>query len=327
MLTRPRAIAKRKAVIAVVIPSYRVKAQILEVLRRIGPEVGKIFVVDDKCPEQTGVWVREKCRDPRVTVHINEQNLGVGGATLLGFELARKQGAEILVKIDGDGQMDPADLPRLVRPILEHRCDYAKGNRFFSPRHLKGMPTTRLLGNAALSFISKISSGYWRAMDPTNGFVALHAKVLDVLPLNKIDPRFFFESDLLFRLNTVRAVVMDVPIASIYRDEQSNLQVSRVVVPFAFKHVWRTFKRLAYSYFIRDFSLASLELVAGGIFLLAGTAHGVWNWVYYSSRDLLAPTGTVMLSALCVILGVQLLLSAISFDILNEPSQPIHPLL
>ena len=133
MLTRSRAIAKRKAVIAVVIPCFRVKVHILEVLAKIGPEVEKIFVIDDQCPEGTGGWVRSQCKDPRVVVYVNQGNLGVGGATLKGFELAKEAGAEIVVKIDGDGQMDPSQLPRLIRPILEHRCDYAKGNRFFSP--------------------------------------------------------------------------------------------------------------------------------------------------------------------------------------------------
>jgi len=327
MLTRSIPIAKRKAVIAVVIPSYRVKAHILDVIKLVGPEVARIFVVDDQCPEGTGKWVEAQCSDPRVSVHYHSVNLGVGGATLAGFELAKAAGAEVVVKVDGDGQMDPRQIPQLVRPIFERRCDYAKGNRFFSPRHLKGMPATRLIGNAALSFISKISSGYWRAMDPTNGFVALHTKVLEVLPVTKIDRRYFFESDILFRLNTVRAVVMDVPLPSIYGDEKSNLRAHRVIVPFAFKHVKRTFKRIGYSYFIRDFNLASIEIVAGILLFGAGVIHGIWNWVYFASRDQLAPSGTVMLSALCVILGFQLLLSAVSFDILNEPSQPIHPLL
>ena len=164
-------------------------------------------------------------------------------------------------------------------------------------------------------------------MDPTNGFLALHTRILDVLPLSKIEKRFFFESDLLFRLNTVRAVVLDVPIAAIYGDEKSNLRVRREAFSFSLKHGLRVFKRIGYSYFIRDFNLASVELIVGLAFLFAGVTHGAWNWHYYSTRGELAPTGTVMLGALCVILGGQLLLSAISFDILNEPSEPIHPLL
>src|SRR5262245_24513848 len=160
--------------IAVVIPCYRVKDQILSVLSGIGSEVSRIYVIDDHCPDDSAGWVQTHCRDPRVLVQRNSQNTGVGGATLAGFSMALRDGADIVVKLDGDGQMDPAEILRLVRPIQEQRADYAKGNRFYDPRSLKHMPFLRMIGNSALSFISKISSGYWHIMDPTNGFIALH---------------------------------------------------------------------------------------------------------------------------------------------------------
>ncbi|MGZ3694051.1 MAG: glycosyltransferase family 2 protein, partial [Bdellovibrionota bacterium] len=134
--------------IAVVIPSFRVRAQILSVLGSIGPDITRIFVVDDKCPEQSGKFVQENCRDSRVQVLFQTQNTGVGGATLRGFTEAASQGFDVVVKLDGDGQMDPKLIPLLVRPILEGKADYTKGNRFHSPRGLKGMPRLRLVGNA-----------------------------------------------------------------------------------------------------------------------------------------------------------------------------------
>src|SRR4029079_4290005 len=143
---------------------------------------------------------------------------------LMGFAIALQEGADIVVKLDGDGQMDPAEIPRLVRPIQEQRADYTKGNRFYSPRSLKAMPAFRIMGNSALSFISKISSGYWHMMDPTNGFVALETRVLALLPAEKIDRGYFFESDMLFRLSTIRARVIDVPMPPKYGSEKSNLR-------------------------------------------------------------------------------------------------------
>jgi len=313
--------------VSVVIPCYRVKGQILGVLEKIGPEVAEIYVIDDGCPEGTGDWVESQCHDERLRLVRNSNNLGVGGATLAGFRQAWANGSEIVVKLDGDGQMDPKSIPKLIRPIQEGRADYTKGNRFFSPSYLKGMPVLRIIGNSALSFFSKISSGYWRVMDPTNGFVAIHTRILGLLPLERIENRYFFESDLLFRLNTIRAVVTDVPLPAIYRDEKSSLRVHRELFSFFLKHTSRFIKRISYGYFVRDFNIASVEILGAATLLTLGVSFGLWEWVDYSSRGAFAPTGTIMLSALLVILGFQLLLSAISFDILHEPNQPLHPLL
>lgn len=312
--------------LAVVIPSYRVKSQILGVLSAIGPEVQKVYVVDDACPEQSGRHVVQHCSDPRVEVLTHAANLGVGGATLTGFRKAAADGAAIVVKLDGDGQMNPSAIAKLVRPLQEGFADYAKGNRFFSPEFLSGMPLLRLVGNSALSFITKISSGYWRVMDPTNGFLALRTDVLPLLPLEKIDQSFFFESDLLFRLNTVRAVVVDVPIPAHYGEEKSNLRVWRVLFPFFFKHLSRFFKRVFYGYFLRDFNLGSLQLISGLAFTAFGVGFGAWVWWVNSHEGRLSPVGTVMLAALPVIIGIQLLLSAVQYDISNEPRTPLHKL-
>src|SRR5262249_25404382 len=147
--------------IGVVIPCFRVRAHILDVLARIGRSVSAVYVVDDACPEKTGDLVESTVRDPRVRVLRHEANQGVGGAVMTGYREALAQGMDIVVKIDGDGQMDPALLPRFTRPIIEGSADYTKGNRFFDVASMKPMPPIRLIGNAALSFMSKLSSGYW----------------------------------------------------------------------------------------------------------------------------------------------------------------------
>jgi len=311
--------------VCVVIPCYKTRERILPVIQKIGPEVAVIFVVDDACPEQTGAYVAQLCPDPRVRVICHEQNQGVGGAFITGLQAAIAQGAEIVVKIDGDGQMDPALIPSLIRPILQQHADYAKGNRFFRLENLQGMPPSRLIGNAALSFFSKLSSGYWSVMDPTNGFLAIHTKVAGELPWEKIARRYFFESDLLFRLSTIRAVVADIPMKAVYGGEKSNLKVGRAFFEFMGRHLTRIFKRIFYLYILRDFNAASLMLLTGLPLAAFGIAFGVYHWSKGVATMTFASSGTVMLAAMPVILGGQLLLSALQYDITNEPRKPIHP--
>jgi dolichol-phosphate mannosyltransferase len=310
--------------IAVVIPCYRVKKQILQVIARVGSEVDRIICVDDGCPEGSGKHVSENARDPRVQVLFHGKNQGVGGAVITGYREAIRAGADIIVKIDGDGQMDPKILPKLVRPIVEGKADYTKGNRFYSLEYLRKMPLIRKLGNMALSFMSKFSSGYYDLFDPTNGFTAIHAAVAKELPLDKISRGFFFESDMLFRLNVLRAVVFDVPMPAAYDQEQSNLRIGRILPRFLFGHTGNLCKRIAYNYFLRDFKIGSLELLLAAVLLPFGLVYGLIKWIgsYQSGRT--ATAGTVMLAALPVILGFQLLLSFLNQDMNNIPRRPIH---
>jgi dolichol-phosphate mannosyltransferase len=313
--------------IAVVIPCYRVKQHILGVIDRIGPEVEKIYVVDDKCPEQSGDFVEMNCLDTRVVVVRNSENQGVGGAVIAGYRAAIADGMEILVKVDGDGQMDPSLIAYLVAPIKAGKADYTKGNRFFSPEALEGMPATRLIGNAGLSFLTKISSGYWDMFDPTNGFTAIHALVADLLPLQKVAKRYFFESDLLFRLSTVRAVVVDIPMFSFYGSETSNMHAGRMFFPFLAKNLTNTWKRILYSYFVRGFSFASFCFFFGLVFLIFGASFGFCIWIKYSFAGVGAPTGTIMLAVLPLIFGFQLFLGFFAADIASVPVRPIHKII
>jgi glycosyltransferase involved in cell wall biosynthesis len=230
--------------VAVVIPCFRVRRHILDVLKAIGPEVDRVYVVDDKCPEGTGRFVQDLCRDPRVSVLFQPVNQGVGGAVMAGYRAALREGAEIVVKLDGDGQMDPAHIPRLLRPIRRGEADYAKGNRFFDGGKPRAMPRVRFWGNAALSFMAKWSTGYRDLVDPTNGYTAIHAGLVARLPLDKISRGYFFETDMLFRLNLLDAVVVDVPIDAHYRGETSSLRISRVAGEFLLKHLQNGLKRL-----------------------------------------------------------------------------------
>lgn len=309
--------------VAVVIPSYQVTRHILDVIASMPSVVSRIYVVDDACPDGSGDLVAQNCKDARVRVLRNEKNQGVGGAVITGYKAAIEDGMAVAVKVDGDGQMDPALIPRFVEPILAGEADYTKGNRFFDLESVRSMPSIRLFGNSVLSFFSKLSSGYWDIFDPTNGFTAIHTSVAKLLPFDKISRRYFFESDILFRLNTLRAVVIDVPMAARYGDEVSNLKISKILGEFLFKHVRNTCKRILYNYYLRDFSVASLELPAGLILMAFGVFFGSYHWMHSVMEGRSTPVGTVTLAALPLLMGLQFILAFLSYDIGTVPRRPL----
>lgn len=310
--------------IAVVIPCYRVKPHILDVIGKISAEVWRIYVVDDCCPDDSGTYVSEFCADPRVKIIRNAVNYGVGGAVMAGYRAAITDGADIIVKIDGDGQMDPALIPDFVSPIIAGEADYTKGNRFYDLENVKSMPGVRLFGNAVLSLMTKLSSGYWDLFDPTNGYTAIHAEVARRLPFGKISHRYFFETDMLFRLNTLRAVVVDVPMEARYGDEQSNLKISSILGEFLIKHGRNFFKRIFYNYYLRDMSVSSLELPLGILLVAFGLFYGGVHWLGSIQEGVPTPAGTVMLAALPVLLGMQLILAFVGHDIRSIPTRPLR---
>jgi len=308
-----------------VVPCYKVKTKILDVIAKTPAWIDGIVCIDDACPEGSGDFIEANNKDPRVVVVRLPTNQGVGGATLEGYREAAKRGAQVMVKVDGDDQMDLGYISHLVVPILLGEADYAKGNRFTSISHLTPMPSVRVFGNAALSFAAKLSTGYWNIFDPTNGYTAIEAQVARMIMEKRVSRRFFFETDLLYHLGTLRAVVRDVPMPARYADEVSNLRISAIVGPFALKHVKNFFQRVIGQYFVRDFHAASLELVFGIVFILFGLGYAA-RYVSVPHGQA-ASAGVVMAAALPVILGAQLLMQALNFDVLNVPNRPIHPYL
>lgn len=310
--------------IGVVIPCYKVEKEILDVISKIKKDVDHIFVIDDCCPNQSGALVEKHCTDTRVVVRRNEKNLGVGGAVMVGYALAIEYGMQIIVKVDGDGQMNPQLIPAFVKPIANGEADYTKGNRFYSLELIRGMPKGRIFGNAILSLITKFSSGYWNIFDPTNGYTAINSKVAKLLPFQKINHGYFFETDMLFRLNTVRAFVQDIPMQAIYAQEESNLQIHKVIYPFLINNLKNFFKRIFYNYYLRDLSIASFELPLGILLLVSGSSFGLYKWIQSSQLDIPATAGSVMLSALPILTGVQLILAFLASDIASVPDRVIH---
>ena len=307
----------------VVLPCYNVAEHIKGVMSSVPDYVSGIVAVNDASRDQTLILLEDLKADPRMHILDNPINLGVGGSTKRGFEYAFNHGAEIVVKIDGDGQMDPSLIADFVDPIICGRADYVKGNRFINTDQVISMPKMRLLGNLALSFLTKLSSGYWEIFDPNNGFVAISKKAFKLIPTGKIDNRYFFESDMLFRLHLARAVIQDVPIPTSYGSEVSGLSEVKSIFEFGYKHHRNFLKRILIEYYLRDFNLGSLQLPLGLGLSLFGGFYGVSNFIHFHALDLQTPTGTQVLVAMSLLSGLQLLLSFFAFDISNSPKKPI----
>lgn len=308
--------------IGVVIPCYKVSRHVLGVISRIGDEVSKIYVIDDHCPENTGKLVSETIRDKRVVTIFHPENRGVGGAVKTGYNAAFSDGMDVIVKLDGDGQMDPSLIGVIASPVVKGDADYSKGNRFDSLENLFGMPKVRIFGNAILSLWSKFSSGYWSVTDPTNGFTAIHRKALEALNMSKVRNSFFFESDMLFRLNIANCVVEDVPMVALYNDEKSNLRIVQVLFEFPFRLAVNFIKRIFYRYYLREWSVGSIELPAGLFLISFGSWFGFTSFLAASAAGSPTTAGQVTTSAVAIILGAQLLLSFLAFDVQNEPRIP-----
>lgn len=310
--------------IAVIIPAYKVSKYLIGLVECLNNMGYKIYVVDDDCPENSGKLVKKTfSNNGNIEVIFHKENQGVGGAVLTGYSRAIADGASILVKLDGDGQMDPRLIPRLIKPIEMGLADYVKGNRFYNLEKIRQMPAKRIFGNAALSFITKLSSGYWNIYDPTNGFTAIDCSVARNLPFDKISKRYFFESDLLFRLNTIRAVVQDMPMDAHYADEKSNMRIGKIIPEFIYKNIRNFLKRIFYNYYLRDMSIGSLMLPLGVVMFLWGVIFGMLKWQLATITGLNTPVGTVMISVLPIVLGMQFILAFLNEDISSVPKYPV----
>ncbi|PLW92291.1 MAG: glycosyl transferase family 2 [Marinilabiliales bacterium] len=310
---------------AVVIPAYKVSRHIEKVIEGIPGFINFIIVVDDKCPQNSGKIAEELIKkDHRINVVFHEKNGGVGAAVISGYQKAIELGADYIVKMDGDGQMDPEYLDKLLKPLRENKADYCKGNRFKERAYLKNMPRIRLLGNSAMSFMLKVCSGYWNIMDPTNGFTAIRTEMLQRFNFEKLSKRYFFESDMLVHLNIYNGVVKDVPMPAIYGEEESSLKIGNVLLRFPFQLKHRFLKRILYKYFFFDFNMGSVYTLVGVPMFLFGTIFGIYRWIYGVMNDEINSTGTVMLAILPIILGIQFILQAIQIDINSVPKKDLN---
>ncbi|MEO6826806.1 MAG: glycosyltransferase family 2 protein [Microbacteriaceae bacterium] len=310
------------AVIAAIVPAYKEAKMISTVIDTMPAFVDHIVIVDDCSPDETAEIVRRSA-DKRVTLIQHEINQGVGGAIITGHLAAIELGVDVNVVMAGDAQMDPAYLPSLLDRVTTDGYGFAKANRFFAPESFTGMPKYRVLGNIVLSFMTKLASGYWHLFDPQNGYTAIRTEVLARVPLKNVARRYSFENDLLIHLNILQIPAIDVPIPAVYGEEVSSIRLSRVVpelMSLLTKGFWR---RIWYRYVLWSFSPVALLLVLGLILFIVGLGISVWV-CFQIAFSVVATAATVMLAALPLMLGTQMLISALQLDIQGSPSQPTY---
>jgi hypothetical protein len=306
--------------IGVVIPYYNAAKHIENVVRKLPEYIDKVIIVDDcgKEPIPDTLVTQAETGD-RIVIVRNEKNSGVGGATKNGFKKAIELDLEYVIKVDSDDQMDSKFIPDLLQPLIENKAEYAKGNRFKDFKALRQMPFVRKMGNLGLSFLVKAASGYWNNFDPTNGFLAVKVDLLKKLDFKNIHRDYYFESSLIAELYFHDARIKDVPMPANYGDEKSSMKVWKIPFIFIPKLTKTFWKRIIKSYFVYDFNIASIYLLFGLPMFLFGVIFGIYNWSYYYNIGEFTPTGTIMLITVSLILGFQLLLQAIQFDILKAP--------
>lgn len=306
--------------IAVVIPYYNASSHIVNVVKKLPHFVDEIIIVDDKGQEQLPLAaLHELSIASLISVIYNEKNLGVGGATKNGFLNAIANKHDIVVKVDADDQMDTSYIEEMLDYLIENRAEMVKGNRFINTKALMKMPLIRRVGNLGLSFLTKAATGYWNNFDPTNGFLAIKTSVLKKVNFENLSDRYFFETSLISELYFTDARIKDISMPAIYGEEKSSMKVWKMPLIFSRKLIVLFLKRIIKQYFLFDFNIASLYMLIGFPMFMFGVIYGIYKWWYYSSHNIFAPTGTIMLVSISIILGFQLLLQAIQYDIFNAP--------
>jgi dolichol-phosphate mannosyltransferase len=309
--------------VAVVIPSYRVARELPRVVQEMPECVDRIIVVDDASPDDLR-GALSLVIDSRLQIIVHEANQGVGGATVTGMLAALEEDADIIVKCDGDGQMDPCAIPALVHPIAVGWADHVKGSRYHHAKELGAMPRWRLLGNIGLTFLTKLCSGYWNVLDPVNGFFATRSDVLGRIRLTELSRRYFFETDLLIRLNIIEARVADLPQPARYGTEQSSLSVTRALWDFPWRLITGLVRRVFWRYLVYDVSPVAIFGITGLLLASFGLGFGCWQWFTHGIRNVPTPLGTIVLAALPLMLGFQLLIQALILDIANTPRATVR---
>ncbi|MGH3080760.1 MAG: glycosyltransferase family 2 protein [Gaiellaceae bacterium] len=299
--------------VAVVVPAHDEEGLIGATLATIPELVDRVYVVDDHSQDETAARAQE-AGDPRVEVISHARNEGVGAAIVTGYKRALAEGIDVVAVMAADGQMDPADLEQIAGAVARGEVDYAKANRLFTGQAWQLMPRHRYLGNAVLSMLTKIASGYWHVADSQSGYTAISREQLERLDLDRIYRRYGFPNDMLVHLNVWNARVRDFPSRPIYgQGERSEIKLSRVVPSIAWLLVKGFFWRLREKYVIRDFHPLVFFYMLGILLTLTGLVLGAVETVLRLMGNELT-TPTMILVALLLISGVQFTLFAMWFD-------------
>ncbi len=299
--------------IAVVVRAHNEERLVGRVVKTMPAFVDHIIVVDDASTDATGEAAKAVA-DPRTEVLTLVENLGVGGATVAGHRHALIVGADVVVVMDGDAQMDPDYMTALLDPIVSGDAQFTKANRFYAMGSFDGMPRHRVFGNVALSFLTKAASGYWNLFDPQNGYTALHRVALERVPLRRLASNYEFENDLLIHLNILRVPARDVPVPALYGDEISGMSVHKVA-PRILRQLARGFwQRMWWKYVVQSFSAVALMLFGGLALVGVGSLFAIWV-IADSWGPAAATPGTVVLSVAPLLSGFHMLLYAMMLDI------------
>jgi len=299
--------------VAVVVPAHDEQELIATTLAGIPGFVDRVYVVDDGSGDATAERARG-VGDPRIEVVAHERNRGVGAAIVTGYKRAAEDGMDVTAVMAADNQMDPGDLGTLALPVVRGEVDYAKANRLVSGEAWKLIPRARYLGNAVLSLLTKIASGYWHVADSQSGYTAISKQMLDVLDLDRIYAGYGFPNDILVHLNVWNARVRDFPSRPIYGvGERSGIRYRKVVPRISWLLVKGFFWRLREKYVIRDFHPLVFFYAFGFLATLAGLVLGVIEIAYRIAGNDVS-VGTVVLIALLLISGSQFTLFAMWFD-------------
>lgn len=259
----------------VVIPAHNEEAHIEQVIRTVPRFVDEVIVVDDGSTDRTPDLVLATGR-ASLTLLRHEENRGVGAAVVSAYRTALEREPDVVVLMQGDGQTDPSHLDRLVDPIVEGRCDFAKGNRFFSRRSFRGMPVHRVVGNVGLSTLTKAATGYWDVFDSLNGYTAISAEMLRRLPLERLESRYELETLMLFELSIARARVLDVPIPAVYGEEVSGINPWREGPRILWTIVKGLFRRVRVVHLSRRPTAEGVAFVAAWALIVAGAVGSIW---------------------------------------------------
>jgi glycosyltransferase involved in cell wall biosynthesis len=305
----------RGKTVGVIVPAYKEEKLIGKVLRTVPSLVDHVIVIDDASPDRTGEVVKEhQGKDSRIAYLRLKRNEGVGGAIVAGYKWAREHQIEISVVMAGDAQMDPGDLPHLLDPIAAGEADYTKGNRLFTGKAWRIIPKTRYFGNAILSFLTKIASGYWHVADSQSGYAAVTLEALRTLDLDSIYKRYGMPNDLLVKLNVFRFRVRDIPINPIYGvGERSHMKIYKVIFTLSFLLMKLFVWRLKEKYIIRDFHPLVLFYLLGFLLTPIGVFFGAYLLIYRLSIGTVALT-SALFAAFFTISGLQSLFFAMWFD-------------
>jgi glycosyltransferase involved in cell wall biosynthesis len=299
--------------VAVVVPAHDEEKLIAETIRSIPEFVDRVIVVDDASRDGTVAAVRG-LSDPRVEMIEHDRNRGVGAAILTGYKRALEERIDVTAVMAADAQMDPNDLETLVAPVARREVDYAKANRLFTGQAWEVIPRYRYLGNAFLSLMTKIASGYWHVADSQSGYTAISLEMLELLDLDRIYPRYGFPNDMLVHLNVWNARVRDYPSRPIYGvGERSGIRLRKVVPTISWLLIKGFFWRMREKYVIRDFHPLVFFYLLGFVMGILGLALGIAEVVLRILGNQIT-AATVVLIALLLIFGSQFTLFAMWFD-------------